>query len=66
MENELNELIEYYSEGPNLDFKLEEYKLGNHNKKNELLKDVLAMLNHPSNEPKYIICLLYTSPSPRD
>jgi hypothetical protein len=38
-----------------VDFKSQEYTLGKHAKKNELLKDISAMANHPSNDPKYIL-----------
>lgn len=55
MTDKLSEIIKHYSEGVALDFKSNEYPLGKHAKKNELLKDISAMANHPSNDPKYII-----------
>lgn len=51
----LSEIIKYYSEGVTIDFKSYEYPLGKHEKKNELLKDISAMANHPSNDTKYIL-----------
>ncbi|MCT4636206.1 MAG: ATP-binding protein [Bacteroidales bacterium] len=52
---ELYNIIKYESEGSNLDYKQQEYPLGKHNKKNEILKDISAFANHPSDEDKYII-----------
>ena len=49
------EIIEYYSESHSIDFKREQYPLEKHRKKHELLKDISAMANHPSDEDKYII-----------
>lgn len=43
------------SEGPTLDFKQKEYPLGKHPKKHELLKDISAFANHPSDNDKFII-----------
>ncbi len=48
-------IIKYNSENALLDFKRNEYPLGKHAKRNEFLKDISAMVNHPSNETKYII-----------
>tara|TARA_R110001592_G_scaffold97539_4_gene279423 strand:+ start:398 stop:1432 length:1035 start_codon:yes stop_codon:yes gene_type:complete len=53
--DKLVELIKYSSEGHSLDFKKEQYPLGKHAKKHELIKDLIAMANHPSDEDKYII-----------
>lgn len=55
MDNELKQILKYSSEGACLDYKLKQYELGKHAKKNELLKDISAMVNHPSDETKYII-----------
>ncbi|MTB53408.1 helix-turn-helix domain-containing protein [Lewinella sp. W8] len=55
MVEKLIEIIEYHSESVHVDFKAYEYPLGKHPKKNELLKDISAMANHPSKEPKYIL-----------
>jgi predicted HTH transcriptional regulator len=56
MTSKINEIILYNSESYNLDFKREQYPIeANHLKKHELLKDILAMVNHPSDEDKYII-----------
>ena len=55
MSAELKQIIEYESEGANLDFKKEEYNLGKNPKKNEFLKDISAFANHPSDSDKYII-----------
>ena len=54
MLEKLVEIIKYHSESIYVDFKSLEYPLGKHEKKNEFLKDISAMANHPSNEPKYI------------
>lgn len=51
----LLDIIKYESESAHVDFKQQEYPLGKHAKKNELLKDISAMANHPSNNPKYIL-----------
>ena len=55
MSDKIKELIEYHSESHLLDFKREQYILGKNPKKHELLKDISAMANHPSNDDKYII-----------
>lgn len=55
MINMIKRFLDYDSENQYLEFKEEEYKLGNYYKKHELLKDISAMANHPSNEDKYII-----------
>lgn len=51
---QLNDILKYYSESFNIDFKQTEYPLGKEFKKNEFLKDFSAMANHPSDEKKYI------------
>lgn len=55
MTPELEQIINYNSEGPNLDFKREEYPLGRNEKRNEILKDFSAFANHHSDSDKYII-----------
>jgi hypothetical protein len=56
MTSKINEIILYNTESHNLDFKKEQYPVAsNHHKKHELLKDIIAMANHPSDEDKYII-----------
>lgn len=50
----LNDILIYNSESFNIDFKQTEYPLGKYFNKNEFLKDISAMANHPSNEKKYI------------
>ena len=55
MNQNLEKLIKYDCEGPNLDYKKEEYPLGKHAKRNEILKDISALANHPSDLAKYII-----------
>lgn len=55
MNLKISELIAYGSEGPTLDFKREQYVLGSNSKKAELLKDISAMANHPSEEDKFIV-----------
>lgn len=55
MSQEIEQIIKYNSEGSNLDYKREEYPLGKHIKKNELLKDISAFANHLSGSDKYII-----------
>ncbi len=54
MKQEVINILSYNSEGPTLDFKKEDYRLGKHYKKNDILKDLMALANHPSNEDKYI------------
>ena len=49
------EIIEYDSESHSIDFKREQYPIEKHPKKHELLKDISAMANHPSEEDKYIL-----------
>ena len=51
---DLNEILNYSSETSTIDFKQTEYSLGKGFNKNEFLKDISAMANHPSDEPKYI------------
>ena len=55
MTDKLISLIKYSSECHSLDFKKEQYTIGKDYKKYELIKDLIAMANHPSNEDKYII-----------
>lgn len=52
--NNIEDIIEYNSESSFIDFKREEYPLGKHPKKNEILKDISAFANHFSNNDKYI------------
>ncbi|WP_047414168.1 helix-turn-helix domain-containing protein [Cellulophaga sp. Hel_I_12] len=54
MNQEVINILLYNSESPTLDFKKEDYRLGKHLKKNDILKDLMALANHPSNEDKYI------------
>lgn len=53
---ELINRIKYDSESSTLDFKKEQYPLGNHPKKHEMLKDFSAFVNHLSETDKFIIC----------
>jgi len=55
MSHTVENIIKNDCESQVLDFKLEPYKLGNHPKKYELLKDFCAFVNNPSNQDKYII-----------
>lgn len=55
MEDVIKRLIEYESESFKLDYKTEQYQLGKHPKKGELLKDIIAFANHLSDDDKYII-----------
>ena len=55
MSEVVKNIIKYNSESHSTDFKLEQYPIGKRDKKHELLKDISAMANHPSNEEKYII-----------
>ncbi|WP_224996929.1 ATP-binding protein [Cesiribacter sp. SM1] len=55
MNQSLDDIIEYGSESNTLDFKGEQYPLGKHPKRNEILKDFLAFANHPSDSDKYIV-----------
>jgi len=55
MDNKIIEIIKYYSESHNVDFKFLPYPTEKHDKKNEILKDISAMANHLSDEDKYII-----------
>jgi len=49
------EMILHDQENVRLDFKKQEYPLGKDSKKYELVKDIVAIANQPSNEDKYII-----------
>jgi len=51
----INDIIESGNESYNVDFKRTQYPLVKGQKKPELLKDLIAMANHPSNDDKYII-----------
>lgn len=55
MANTVIEIIEYQSESYKVDFKKEQYILGKHPKKNELLKDICAFANQLTDEDKFII-----------
>jgi|AntRauTorcE11898_2_1112593.scaffolds.fasta_scaffold01099_2 predicted HTH transcriptional regulator len=55
MNQDIEQIIKYNSEGPTLDYKKEEYPLGKHAKRNEILKDISALANHHSDTDKYII-----------
>lgn len=55
MIDKLTQLIKYSCESHALDFKKEQYPIGKHPKKFELIKDLIAMANHPSDEDKFII-----------
>lgn len=60
---DLDYIIQFEEEGPNLDFKREEYKKG---EKAELLKDIMAMANGLNNEAKRIIIGVKKEPDSRD
>lgn len=51
----INEILESESECSHIEFKSEQYQLGKHQKKNELLKDIIALANHYLDIDKYII-----------
>lgn len=51
----IEDLIRYGSESPQLDFKRDQYPLGADAVKNEILKDLSAFANYPSDQDKYII-----------
>jgi len=55
MSNAVAEIIEYQSESYKVDFKQQQYQLGSHGNRNELLKDLCAFANQPSDEDKFII-----------
>jgi hypothetical protein len=55
MRRDIEDIIRYDSENHSLDFKEAQYPLGKHDKKNELLKDISAMANHPSDDDKFIV-----------
>jgi predicted HTH transcriptional regulator len=55
MTEKVKEILDYGSESHLIDFKINQYPIEKHPKKHELLKDISAMANHPSNEDKYII-----------
>lgn len=51
----ITNILDYSSECSTIDFKQEQYSIGKHPKKHEILKDISAMANLPANEDKYII-----------
>ena len=55
MSDKVLEILEYGSEGYLVDFKQEQYLLGENHKKHEFLKDISAFANHPKDEDKFII-----------
>jgi hypothetical protein len=55
MLQKITELIKYGAENACLDFKEIQYSIEKHPIKNEILKDISAMANHPSDEDKFII-----------
>jgi hypothetical protein len=55
MSEKVREILEYGSESQSIDFKMEQYPLGNDYKKHEFLKDISSMANHPDNGDKYIV-----------
>lgn len=55
MNRDIEQKIKYDCEGSSLDYKKEEYPLGKHIKRNEILKDISSLANHHSDEDKYII-----------
>jgi predicted HTH transcriptional regulator len=55
MNRDIEQKIKYDCEGSTLDYKKEEYPLGKHVKRNEILKDISTLANHHSDEDKYII-----------
>lgn len=55
MSHTLNDIIKYDSESVSLDYKMEQYPIGKHAKKFEILKDISAFANHPKDNDKYII-----------
>lgn len=55
MSDIVKNILLYSSESHSIDFKMEQYPIERHEKKHELLKDISAMANHPSDEDKYIV-----------
>lgn len=55
MNDKVLEILEYGSEGYLVDFKQEQYVLGQNFNKHEFLKDISAFANHPKYEDKFII-----------
>lgn len=55
MQDLLDKIILYESESATLDFKEIQYSLQNNSRKNEILKDISAMANHPSDQDKFIV-----------
>lgn len=54
MDQDIIKILKYDSESSVLDFKKENYHLGNHPKRNDILKDISSFANHPADTPKYI------------
>lgn len=55
MTEKIKNILDYSSECSTIDFKQEQYPIGKNTKKSELLKDISAMANFPSDEDKFII-----------
>jgi len=55
MSEKVKEILRYCSESHSIDYKKLQYPIVQHAKKHELIKDISAMANHPSDEDKYII-----------
>jgi hypothetical protein len=55
MSQKVIDILKYSSEGHSIDFKRDQYPITRHAKKHEILKDMSAMANHPSDEDKFII-----------
>lgn len=55
MSKVVEDIIAYNSENHALDYKKAQYPLGDHPSRNDILKDISAMANHPADEDKYII-----------
>ena len=55
MTEKITDILDYSSECNTIDFKQEQYPIGKHPQKHEILKDISSMANLPTNEDKYII-----------
>ncbi|HTF17321.1 MAG TPA: ATP-binding protein [Chryseolinea sp.] len=55
MSKVVEDIIAYNSENHALDYKKVQYPLGDNPSRNDILKDISAMANHPADEDKYII-----------
>lgn len=55
MTEKIKSLIDFEPENSLLDFKRDQYELGKSLKKNEVIKDIMAMANHLSDDDKFII-----------